>query len=159
MIVPVDEGNLSEAAAVYAASWRASHEEICTRAFLDKHTAAYQAQALREKMRAGWLLFALYEEQCAGVVGVHPASGEIGLLYVDPALWGKGYGSRLLHFAVQRMAGRTGIFLTVLNTNERAKRLYEQRGFVFSGEKHMLNAQKGIAELKYIYTGSNTVAK
>ncbi|MGN0477820.1 MAG: GNAT family N-acetyltransferase [Hominenteromicrobium sp.] len=155
--MPVTEKNLAQAAAVYAASWRVFHAEICSRAFVEKHTVSYQTDVLRERMRDGWQLFALYDPVCRGIVGLHPESGEIGLLYVDPECWGQGFGGRLLEYTMQKLRGREEIFLTVLRTNIRALRLYERRGFVFSGEERVLNSRTGQAERKYIYRFVDTV--
>lgn len=151
-ILRVTDNNISEAAAVYAASWRASHRAICTPKFIEKHTDAFQAAALRDKIQNGWQIYALYREKvCRGIVGLEKTSGEIGLLYVDPLCWGMGIGSALLSFALNEMVRTRVPYLTVLSTNARALQLYTRRGFVFSGEERVLNAEKNIKECKYTY--------
>ena len=61
--------------------------------------------------------------------------GEIQTVYVDPAAWGTGTGSRLVARALDEL--RTAAFRTAtlwtLHTNERARLFYERRGWVLDG--------------------------
>lgn len=68
-----------------------------------------------------------------------------------PSEFRKGYGLRLLDFAVKRMVKHTKPFLTVLNVNKGAISLYERYGFYYSGEEKVLSQEKRINELRYIY--------
>ncbi len=62
---------------------------------------------------------------------------EIGRVMVAPRSQGKGYGTRLLGFAVAKLqqAHRTPIVLTVAAANDGAVRMYERFGFVRVGEE------------------------
>jgi Acetyltransferases len=152
MIAGVTQKNISDAGMVYCQSWRESHRDICSKEFLKSHDIEYQTRYLQDKLLNGWELFILYNDiQANGIVGLHCATGEIGLLYVLPAEWHKGYGRELLDFAVHKMSLNIQPFLYVLNTNRRAIRIYETYGFLYSGEQRILSRERGISELKYNY--------
>ena len=59
-----------------------------------------------------------------------PGVGEVRALYVDPELWGRGFGRDLLAAATDelRASGHDRGLLWVLKTNERARRFYESLG-------------------------------
>ena len=70
LIEPVTEANLSAAAHVHAESWRASHADVCSPAFLAAHDDQRQAAYIREGMQRGKRFYLLTEETPAGVVAV-----------------------------------------------------------------------------------------
>ena len=70
MIIPVDQTNLSEAAAVHAAAWRDSHRAFCTPEFIEQHTTERQAAYLQRKLDAKSRIFLLVEDEPKGVVSV-----------------------------------------------------------------------------------------
>ena len=136
MIVPVTKDNILQAGAVYAAAWRESHRAVCTPEFVELHTAERQRDLLQRKMDAGANVFLLIvDEQPAAVVSVQ--EDVIGDLYVLPEEQGKGYGTRLLAYAAERCCGTPALW--VLNTNDGARRLYEQLGFRLTGKRKILS--------------------
>ena len=66
-----------------------------------------------------------------GFTAVHPADGEMYLLFVDPAAAGRGVGRALLGAAhdALRAAGCTEAFLFVHERNERALAVYASAGY------------------------------
>ena len=132
-IIPVDAANLSAAAEVHAASWRESHKDICSPSFVAAHTAQRQKDYLQKELERGKQLFLLVDEGPVGVVSVW--ENLIENLYVHPAKQGRGYGTALLAF-VQSQCQTPRLW--VLNTNERARRFYENRGFCATGREHIL---------------------
>ena len=64
-----------------------------------------------------------------GIVSVHDS--RIENLYVLPSEQNKGYGTRLLAFAIQQCTDCPTLW--ILNTNTGAKRLYERNGFQPTG--------------------------
>ena len=72
-------------------------------------------------------------EDAAGFIFVVPRGDvlEIRFLAVDPAGWGGGVGSDLLRYAddLARAGGARSLELWVLESNERARRLYERAGW------------------------------
>ncbi len=142
-IVPVSEANLDAAAEVHAAAWQASHAEICAPDFLAAHTAARQRDYLKKKMESGSRIFLLTEAVPAGLISV---TGDlIEDLYVLPACQGQGFGTALLNRAIAECAGTPRLWL--LETNLRARRFYEERGFRPTG--NICRTHGPLAELEY----------
>ena len=143
MIVPVDQTNLYEAAAVHAAAWRESHRAFCTPAFVEAHTTERQAAYLQSKLDAKSRLFLLIEDKPVGVVSV--TENLIEDLYVLPEEQGKGYGTKLLRFATGVCPGTP--VLWILENNTRARKLYERLGFAETGERH--SVPNGLDEIEF----------
>ena len=133
MIVPVTDENVREAAGVYARGWRASHEAFCTPEFLAKHTDIYQLEYLKKEIQNGKSFFLLLAPGPAGVVSVQGPLLEH--LYVLPQMQGRGFGTRLLRFALAQGAH----VLWVLDNNRRAIGWYESWGFAFTGRAKQLS--------------------
>ena len=70
-------------------------------------------------------------DRVVGFTAVHPAEGEMFLLFVDPAHAGQGIGRMLLEAAhdALRAAGRTEAFLYTNEQNERALAVYAAAGY------------------------------
>jgi GNAT superfamily N-acetyltransferase len=64
-----------------------------------------------------------------------PDVGEITAIYVHPDFWGKGIGRRLMRRAVDSLeeAGLSTATLWVLDVNARARKFYEQAGWMTDG--------------------------
>ena len=133
MIVPVTDENVREAAGVYARGWRASHEAFCTPEFLAKHTDIYQLEYLKKEIQNGKSFFLLLAPGPVGVVSVQGPLLEH--LYVLPQMQGRGFGTRLLRFALAQGAH----VLWVLDNNRRAIGWYERWGFAFTGRAKRLS--------------------
>lgn len=126
-IHPVTQANFPQAANVYRASWRDSHKDICTPEFLERRDCdGYLQQRLSG-------LFLLTEDVPVGIVRIH--DGVLSDLYVHPAFQGRGYGKKLVSFA---MGQEPGLRLTVLSTNRKAIGLYRSYGFCFTGNDCLL---------------------
>ena len=101
MIELVTKDNIEQAAAVHAAAWRESHRDICTAEFVALHTAQRQVKYLQDQIDKG---AAVYLMSVSGrPLGVVSVCGDvIGDLYVLPEEQGKGSGTKLLRFAMER---------------------------------------------------------
>ena len=143
MIVPVDKTNLYEAAAVHAAAWRESHRAFCSPAFVEAHTAERQAAYLQRKLDENSRIFLLIEEKPLGVVSV--TEDLIEDLYVLPEEQGKGYGTKLLRYALGVCPGTP--VLWILENNTRARKLYERLGFAETGNRH--SVPNGLDEIEF----------
>lgn len=146
------EGHLSAAGAVYAAAWQASHRDVVRAETLARYTPAYGARYLQGLADKGCQIYVLNGPLPQGVLALDPERRRVELLYVAPAHWGRGVGSRLLAFALHTLGPGT-VTLTVLNQNSRARRFYEARGFACTGEETVLSAQRGLSELTYRHEG------
>ena len=143
MIVPVDGSNLLEAAIVHSVSWKESHRSFCTPAFVEKHTPERQREYLREKMNAGSRLYLLVEEAPVGIVSI--TDDLIEDLYVLPDRQNRGYGTRLLRYAVERCTGTPTLW--ILENNADAERLYRRMGFRPTGRVH--SVPDGLDEIEF----------
>ena len=131
-LVPVNESTLREAAEVHAVSWQESHRAICSPEFTAAHTPARQEAYLREKLSAGSEIWLLREGgRALGLVSV--TGSTIADLYVLPGEQRKGFGSRLLRFAMGRCPDTPRLW--ILTTNTGAERLYRRFGFRPTGRR------------------------
>jgi len=78
----------------------------------------------------GQVMVAELEERVAGFAAI--VGGELDGLFVEPELWRKGVGARLVEAAVHE-ARRKGLALTVI-ANPTARGFYERCGFVLEGK-------------------------
>lgn len=112
---------------------------ILTDAFLDGPIDDDRLHVWKQRFSASsakpmFVLVAESNHQLIGFICVFPAADEafgsfVDNLHVMPAFTGKGIGRRLLSAAAERLLGdgyRCGVFLWVLDKNERACRFYEQ---------------------------------
>lgn len=143
-ILRVDEALLDAASEVHAESWRASHAEFCAPDFVATHTARRQRAYLRRKMENGSRYFLLCAPEPVGIVSVN--GNLIEDLYVLPSRQGKGYGTALLCHAVRACAGSPTLW--ILETNQRARRLYERLGFRPTGAVNRNNGP--LAEIEFV---------
>ena len=133
--VEVTEQNIAEAGRIHSESWKESHRSFCSGAFVEKHTPATQADFLRRELAAGKHIYMLIDDCPVGIVSVH--GDLIENLYVLPSEQRKGYGSQLLHYAIQQCTGIPCLW--ILNNNEGAYRLYTKNGFKETGNRKQLN--------------------
>ncbi len=135
MIVEVNEQNIGDAGRIHSESWKESHRGFCSAAFVEKHTVAAQTAYLRREIQAGKRVFMLIDEQPVGIVSIQGSL--IENLYILPQEQNKGYGTRLLKFAIAQCEGVPTLW--ILNNNEGAYRLYSRHGFEKTGKKKPLN--------------------
>ncbi len=143
MIVPVDEANLSQAAFVHSVSWQDSHRSFCTPAFVSLHTPDHQREYLAGKMKGGSRVYLLVEDGPKGIVSV--TGSLIEDLYVLPDQQNKGYGTKLLLFAMQKCADRPTLW--ILENNSGAERLYRRLGFEKTGARNTVT--EGLDEIEF----------
>lgn len=131
MIVKVNDENLQTAAEIYAESWQNSHSTLYNETFVKRHTAARQKAYLEKAMQGGKQLYMLVKESPVGIVSVKRCLIED--LYVLPAEQNKGYGTELLHFAINKCNGSPNLW--VIDNNKKAQSLYRKCGFHMTGKK------------------------
>ena len=143
MIVPVDEFNIHQAAAVHSVSWQDSHRSFCAADFVALHTPERQREYLLQKLRQGSQIYMLVEDVLVGVVSV--TGSLIEDLYILPEHQNRGYGSILLKYAVSRCSGTPTLW--ILENNVNAKRLYCRMGFRETGNRN--NITDGLDEIEF----------
>ena len=83
----------------------------------------------------GFLMWGLDEEPPEGAVQTGPSEWWIIRFMIDAKRQGAGYGTALLDVAIDALQqrGATSVFLSFEPENDRARALYERRGFVDTG--------------------------
>ncbi len=147
MIISADETNLFQAAAVHSVSWKEAHRSFCSGAFVELHTPERQREYLREKMAHGSRLYLLVEEEPVGIVSV--TGNRIEDLYVLPEKQNRGYGTKLLRYAMEQCAGTPTLW--ILENNANAERLYRRMGFRPTGRRH--SVPNGLDEVEFALGG------
>ena len=149
--VEVTEQNIADAGYIHSESWKESHRSFCSVEFVEKHTPIAQAEYLRREMDAGKSIYMLINEYPVGIVSVH--GDLIENLYVLPSKQHKGYGTRLLEFAIQKCQCTPKLW--ILNINEGAHRLYTKHGFKETGKRKQLNGN--LYEMELVFAGKKAV--
>ena len=142
-IIPVDETNILQAAAIHSISWKESHRAFCTPDFIEKHTPDRQREYLLSKMNDGTRVFMLVDEKPVGIVSI--TDNLIEDLYVLPVMQNRGYGTELLRFAISLCTAIP--VLWILENNTRAEKLYRRMGFKKTGKKNSIT--DGLDEIEY----------
>ena len=143
MIIPVDETNLLQAATIHSISWKESHRAFCTPDFTELHTPDRQREYLSDKMSGGTKIYMLVDEKPIGIVSV--TNSLIEDLYVLPDLQNRGYGTKLLQYAVGQCADTPTLW--ILENNTRTEKLYRRMGFKKTGKKNSITEE--LDEIEY----------
>jgi len=101
--------------------------------WIDRHRAAANEVI--------WVIADPQTDCCLGHVGLYRidhriGSAEFGIMIGDKDAWGKGFGKLVTTFTIRYgfdMLNLNRIELTVLCGNDRARRMYEELGFVVEG--------------------------
>jgi GNAT superfamily N-acetyltransferase len=143
-----EAGDETAIAEVLVLTWQAAYRGMVPDDQLDglsvpKRTAVWQQIISELDPPAQCAIVALDGPQLLGFVhfcpsrdpNADPEVGEITAIYVHPDHWGEGTGRGLLQHAVESLseAGFASCTLWVLDGNERARRFYEEAGWVADG--------------------------
>ena len=143
IIEPVTESNIHKAAYVHAESWKESHKSFVSQQALEKRTVERQTEYLRQQIKDGKKVYMLTDDIAVGIVSIKDSF--IENLYVLPERFRKGYGSKLLNFAIDRCTDTPT--LTVLSNNS-AIEMYRKFGFKETGVIIPLNENLWEIEMK-----------
>lgn len=88
-----------------------------------------------------WVVAAAEDDRCLGHVGFYKIdyrvrAAEFAIMLGDKAIWGRGIGGQVAQFCVDQgfsVLNLNRIHLTVLASNDRARRLYQRLGFAEEG--------------------------
>ncbi len=136
MIIPVNESNLPQAAIIHSISWKESHRAFCTPDFIALHTPDRQQKYLSNKMHSGTKIYMLAEEKPIGIVSV--TNSLIEDLYILPDQQNRGYGTKLLQYAIEQCTDTPTLW--ILENNINAERLYLRMGFKKTGKKNAITS-------------------
>ena len=143
IIETVNLQNLDDAAWIHSMSWQESHRAFCTEEFVRAHTPERQKGYLLAKMQQGTTVYMLRDDMPVAVVSV--TGSLIEDLYVLPEYQHRGYGTRLLDWAVSCCTGIPTLW--ILDNNDRARNLYEKYGFHETGNVHQLT--EDLSEIEF----------
>ena len=73
-------------------------------------------------------------------------------LYVLPNEQGKGYGTELLKFAINKCNNIPSLW--ILNNNEKAYKMYNKHGFIKTGKENILSDELSEIEMKLLRKGA-----
>lgn len=147
LVRPATAADAASIARVHVRGWQVAYEHLLPAAFLNALSVdeRYErwSRRLAELASDQHVLVAEGEDGVCGFAGVGPSrdtdtadgTGELMALYLDPAHWRRGIGTRLQRRALDALAGdgfRAAI-LWVLSGNERGMSFYERTGWVPDG--------------------------
>ena len=158
-----DPSDLSSVAEIHVASWQAAYRGIISDEILDSLSVKERQQTWKEWIRlpGSELFVASRGEMILGFCRlVHPDYSddadqyvELTHLYLDPDAYGSGVGYALLQRAIKaaKARGSKGLFLWVLEENDRARRFYERANMRFDGgrQSRPVWLGEGVFEVRY----------
>ncbi len=144
---------------IYEESWKFAYKDIIPQSYLDSIPSGQWASKIDNPE-----MYSAVAVECGKLIGTssfcksrfseYADFGEIVSVYLLPEYIGKGYGRKLLWFAVNALSelGYRDVFLWVLEDNKRARAFYEKCGFVYSNTYLNDNiGGKELRELQYRY--------
>jgi ribosomal protein S18 acetylase RimI-like enzyme len=149
-------------ARVHVDSWQVAYQGIVPDEFLRGFTYERREEAFRKAIEAGTEETYLAEEagQAVGILTIGPSRdddldavtcGEIWGIYLSPACWRHGFGTRLFREAERMLLGRgyQKLVLWVLEGNGSARAFYEAMGFRLDGASKVANLGKPLNVVRY----------
>ena len=149
-------------ATVHVLSWESAYRNIMPDDYLnnlsiDRRAENFKKNIVEHKEKA-WFFVAENDGKIIGNICLgnsrdddKPQAGEIIAIYLLEEFWGKGYGRKMMKYAVDMLKSRGygDIILWVLEENDRARRFYEKCGFALDGSKKEIEIGKPLIEIRY----------
>jgi ribosomal protein S18 acetylase RimI-like enzyme len=149
---------------VHTTSWQQAYQGIVPQIFLDQLTPEARTAFFKKAIPISKHEFyiAYLNGKPVGMMSIgksrdKDASGdaaEISAIYCIVDVWGKGYGRKLMNYAIKRLKDQSfrTITLWVFEENQRARAFYEKYGYSFDGTKEQSDiGGKLLNEMRYIY--------
>lgn len=151
-------------ARLHTESWRSAYRGVLLDDYLEKHAhrervSAWQERFSQDSQKPMFVLIAELADEMAGFVCVFPEEDPVygsflDSLHVAPRLTGQGVGRKLLSAAAQCLVtdgSLVGLYLWVIEQNQRARRFYEKAGaaVVGTGPISMPDGQRVVAARCY----------
>lgn len=157
-------GDAAAIAATHVASWRRAYAGLLPEAFLaelstERRARMWHARIMERSERRTWVL--LESGTVVGFAATDPSRdadddpsrvAELAAIYLEPALFGRGFGARLFDHAERDVAGRgfSSLTLWVLEDNRRARRFYEGRSMALDGATKTVSlGGQDLVEVRY----------
>ncbi|NBD24467.1 GNAT family N-acetyltransferase [Paenibacillus glycinis] len=153
--VPGDWVKLGE---LQARSYHDAYRKLLPHDFLNRVTAESRQSECRERLREpGHTGILLIDHKAVGYISLRfPISpqqgdGEITALYLLREYWGRGLGTRLMDWGLERLRERscTEASLWVLEKNAAARGFYERLGFLPDGTRRVVTRGDEFVQLRY----------
>jgi RimJ/RimL family protein N-acetyltransferase len=141
-------GDADAMGALHVRAWQVGYADAMPADYLAGLQASERAAMWRRGIEAGTSQILVATDDAGGVVGFacfgaereadhdRAEAGELYALNVEPDAWGAGHGGALLAAATDWLATHwTEAVLWVLDTNERAQRLYAHAGWRDDGAR------------------------
>lgn len=164
-IRPAGSEDVLALAEVSVRSWQVGYAGQVAQGYLDSLSVERRADSIVRMMKdaarpdSAFLLAEAPSGQVAGFANVRPSTddgagdeAELQTLYVHPAYWSQGVGHVLMETSLGLLAdaGHAEVILWVLDSNERARRFYERRGFDLDHAYRPINiAGDELVEVRY----------
>jgi ribosomal protein S18 acetylase RimI-like enzyme len=156
------EADASELGMIHANSWKVAYDGIIPDEVLEKISSEKRAarflKVITEKSEETAVI--VVDTRIVGFItlgrcrdeDLSPDHGEVWGIYLSPANWRTGIGSKLLNWGISELAakGYKKVSLWVLEDNHNARRFYEKHEFVHDGTIKQLIIGKEINEIRYI---------
>jgi GNAT superfamily N-acetyltransferase len=151
-------------AAVHVRGWQAAYRGYLPDDYLDGLSVAERADRWVPLLADAARPTAVYEtpDGIVGFVGIGPSrdsgasptTGELLVIYVEPARWRRGVGTALMSWATAAAPARgwTAMTLWTIEGNAAARAFYERCGWVRDGAaKHERFAGQMLAQVRYAW--------
>ena len=105
---------------------------------------------LRKKMSCGTKVYMLADKEPVGIVSV--TGSLIEDLYILPDMQNRGYGTKLLQYAMEQCADTPALW--ILENNKGAERLYCRMGFQKTGRRSPITHE--LDEIEFVFTSNHS---
>lgn len=138
---------------VHSKAWKSAYRGIFPDEYIDADTASKRTAEFLEAIKDTKCTYFLLEEddRAAGIVKTCEDNNvlEIESIYILDEYRGKGLGRQFMDY-IKTQSTCDSIFLWVLETNAKARRFYENNGFVLTGDSRTINRGVEVKQLKYV---------
>ncbi|MBR4403664.1 MAG: GNAT family N-acetyltransferase [Clostridiales bacterium] len=139
---------------VHSSAWKSAYRGIIPDDYIDNDTASKRTEEFLESIKDDKCTYFLLEEsgKAAGIVKTHEEDNvlEIESIYILTEFRGNGLGRKFMDF-IKTYKPYDSIVLWVLAANTKARRFYEQNGFVLSGDSRTIERGIELKQLRYAY--------
>lgn len=138
---------------VHSKAWKQAYADVFPKGFLDEDAPEKRKQEFIDSCGCeNVFYYIMYEANIAvGIVKVvdEPVTYEIASFYILEQYRNKGYGKQVISY-LEKELDKKRIRLWVLEGNTKARRFYENNGFVNTGNTRMIYRGDSYVQLQYV---------